>query len=51
MIIMEWFKRVFVPPEDFDPDESPRLWTERARIVLAALFVILSGCVIWWILA
>ena len=54
-----WLQRLFVPPaadseEDGIPpleDSSPFVVTQHMRIVLAILICILSGVVIWWILA
>ena len=51
MSLMDWLKKVFVPAEEDEFVERPTIWTEHLRIVLAMLFVLLSACAMWWILA
>lgn len=54
-----WFQRLFVPAEDREEsgtipgleDESPFVFTQHLRIVIAIVISIISALVIWWILA
>lgn len=53
-----WFQRLFVPRDEADnsdnvpglEDESPLVFTQHLRIVLAIVICIISAFVIWWIL-
>ncbi|MDE5831642.1 MAG: hypothetical protein K2H64_01405 [Desulfovibrio sp.] len=51
MSMTDWLKKIFVPAEEDEFAERPVIWTEHLRIVLALLFVFLSACFMWWILA
>lgn len=53
-----WFQRLFVPPPESDKpegipdleDDSPFVFSQHLRIVLAICVCIISAFVIWWIM-
>lgn len=59
---LSWLQRVFAPRADAEEgsesqtltgfeEESPFVWGQHMRIVIAMLVVFISALVMWWILA
>lgn len=53
-----WFQRLFVPPEESDnpnevpplEDDTPFVFSQHLRIVLAIAVSIIAALVLWWIM-
>lgn len=58
---LEWLHRVFVPTNNEDKldirdipnleDDSPIVFTQHMRIVLAIVVTFISALIMWWIVA